>query len=112
SPAANSAPPNHRRRPDAVSVSWVAVEGGFYGGDRRRWVVDSDHQTAVAVVLEFDDDGVGWVAHVPEDPLAVVMERANNDDPAHEGPGRVHSFALVRDARIGGGAAHMVQRYG
>src|SRR5215210_4860764 len=56
------------------------------GSDRGRRIFDLYDQPRVPLVPKPDHDGLLRVVHVPEYPLAFLMEGARRDDPRHVGP--------------------------
>src|SRR5215210_3327679 len=82
------------------------------GSDRGRRIFDLYDQPRVPLVPKPDHDGLLRVVHVPEDPLAFLMEGARRYNPRHVGPSSPDALPpLVRDFRIGFGARNMGEGY-
>jgi hypothetical protein len=79
---------------------WVVTDSM---GDGGAGVVDQDDQAGVALVGELDDDGLGRVVDVPEDPLAVDVERARGDDAGDVRAGGPDPLGLPDRTGINGG---------
>src|SRR5262249_51714178 len=66
---------------------------------RRPRVGHLDDEPGVPLVMQLDDDGLGGIADVPEDVLAVDVERAGRDHARHVRAGRADALGLLHYTR-------------
>jgi hypothetical protein len=90
----------------------LSAQGVLDQRDGRPGVVDLNDQAGVALVGEFDHDGLRRILDVPEDLLAVEVERARRDHTGHVGARSADPLGIGGDAGVRGRAADVAQRDG